>query len=125
MPSHAEVIAEPKKWRYHNSMSKVAPALIAAVLTVLTTSPALADRLDGDWCNFDDGKLTIEGSTILTPWGTKVEGTYGRHRFDYTAPANDWHAGKSIVIQQYGDDLMELSVDGGQPKQWRPCQVVS
>ena len=109
--------------RYTSNM-KTSRLVLAAIL-FSCSGPALADRLDGDWCNFDDGKLTIEGSVILTPWGNQVEGTYGRHRFEYTAPAKDWHGGKTIVIQQYGDDLMELSVDGGQPKQWRPCQVVS
>ena len=91
----------------------------------LAQSPAFADQLDGDWCNLDDGKLTITGSTITTPFGIEVQGKYSRHRFEYLAPVGDWHAGKNIVIQQFGDDLMELSVDKGQPKQWHPCRFTS
>ncbi len=94
-------------------------------LFLMSTSAAFADSLDGDWCNPIDGKLTVDGSTIITPGGKSVTGNYGRHRFDYTAPDGDWQAGQSIVIQQFSEQLMELSV-GGQPGQkWRPCQVVS
>ena len=91
----------------------------------LFTVPAWADSLDGDWCNPIDGKLTIDGSKIITPGGVRVTGNYGRHRFEYLAPSGDWQAGRSIVIQQFGEQLMELSA-GDQPgKKWRPCQVVS
>lgn len=97
-----------------------------AILALSTaSSPAFADKLDGDWCNLDDGKLTINGSTITTPFDIKVQGRYSRHRFEYVAPAGDWHAGKTIIIQQFGDELMELSVDKGQPKPWRPCRYTS
>ena len=90
-----------------------------------TASSAMADALDGDWCNPNDGKLTVDGSKIITPGGIEVIGNYTRHRFDYTAPAGDWQAGKSIVLQQFSDELMEVSVDGGKGVPWRPCQVVS
>ena len=89
------------------------------------SSVAHADSLDGDWCNARDGKLTIDGSVIITPNGGRVMGEYGRHRFEYVAPDNDWHPGKKIVIQQFSETLMELSVEGGTADQWKPCQVVS
>jgi len=97
--------------------------MIAAGL--VTTGPAFADKLDGDWCNPQDGKLTINGTIITPPAGNRVEGTYSRHRFDYTAPADGWNGGKAIVIQQFSDELMELSVDGGTPAQWKPCDAVT
>jgi hypothetical protein len=97
--------------------------LIAGLL--LTPSLAWADALDGDWCHPTDGKLTIDGAVITTPSGKQINGSYGRHRFEYTAPADDWHAGKSIVIQQFSEQLMELTVQGETSRQWRPCQVVS
>lgn len=87
--------------------------------------PAWADALDGDWCNGIDGKLTIDGSIIITPAGNSVNGNYGRHRFEYTAPENDWNAGKLIVIQQFSEELMELTVEGEAGRKWRPCQVIS
>ena len=99
--------------------------LCISIALFLTAPAAWADALDGDWCNFDSGKLTINGSTITTPFNIQVQGQYGRHRFEYTAPAGDWNAGKKIILQQFSDDLMELSVDGGQSTQWQPCKVVS
>ena len=85
----------------------------------------MADSLDGDWCNDVDGKLTIDGALITTPGGQRVEGQYGRHRFEYTAPAGDWNGGKSIVIQQFSEQLMELTVEGDTGRRWKPCQFVS
>lgn len=89
------------------------------------SSLAMADALDGDWCNDVDGKLTIDGSTITTPGGQQVEGKYGRHRFEYTAPAGDWNGSKSIVIRQFSEQSMELTVEGGSGRRWQPCQIVS
>ena len=95
------------------------------VLVFLWPSGALADSLDGDWCNAIDGKLTIDGSQIITPAGNRIKGNYGQHRFEYKAPSGGWHGGKSIIIQQFSEQLMELRVDDEQGRQWRPCQIVS
>jgi len=98
---------------------------LAICFLLASSGLVYADSLDGDWCNPIDGKLTIDGSTISTPGGKSVAGNYGRHRFEYTAPDDDWQAGQSIVIQQFNEQLMELSV-GDQPgRKWRPCQLVS
>lgn len=99
--------------------------ILVLTLVSLTSWPALADSLDGDWCNPEDGKLTIEGNTIITPSGNALAGEYGRHRFVYIAPEGDWNGGKRIVIQQFSDEMMELSVGDGHPHKWRPCQFVS
>ena len=102
-------------------------ATLFAGLLVLPvhTGPAAADALDGDWCNPVDGKLTIDGSTIITPAGKQVRGLYGRHRFEYTAPDGDWKAGERIVILQFNERLMELQVGDTPPRAWRPCQIIS
>ncbi len=99
-------------------------ATLIFTLSLLPT-PALADSLDGDWCHADHGKLTIDGSTIITPAGRKLTGEYGRHRFIYDAPAGGWNGGKRIVIQQFSDHLMELKAGEGNAAPWKPCVVVS
>ena len=101
------------------------PRLLLAIFLSLSASSAWADALDGDWCNLVDGKLTIDGSIIITPVGNHVEGDYERHRFTYTAPEGGWQAGQVIVIQQYSEQLMKLTVGDGNRREWRPCQVVS
>lgn len=100
-------------------------ALLLSGILMLGVTGASADALDGDWCNLTDGKLTIDGSVIITPAGNRVMGDYGRHRFIYTAPEGDWHGGETIVIQQYSEQLMKLTVGDGESREWRPCQVVS
>ena len=99
--------------------------LLASLVCFASTSPVLADALDGDWCNGRDGKLTISGSSIITPSGRTVSGNYSRHRFTYTAPEDDWNGGKNIVIQQLNEDAMDLSVDGNAPTRWSPCLLSS
>ncbi|MEP0945027.1 MAG: hypothetical protein ABJH63_09415 [Rhizobiaceae bacterium] len=99
--------------------------LLLSSLLMLSVTEASADSLDGDWCNLIDGKLTIDGAVIITPSGNRVMGNYGRHRFIYTAPEGGWHGGKTIVIQQYSEQLMKLTAGDAASKEWRPCQVVS
>lgn len=98
---------------------------LLALAFLAVPGSAFADELTGDWCNNEDGKLTIQGSRIITPGGMEVEGDYTRHRFEYTAPSGDWNGGGNIVIRQFSDELMELSVDGGPGKKWTPCLVTS
>ena len=99
-------------------MAIITSLLFAAV-------PAWADSLDGDWCNEVDGKLTIDGSTIITPAGRKITGTYGRHRFEYDAPAGGWNGGDLIVIQQFSETRMQLQAGEKPASDWKPCQIVS
>ena len=97
----------------------------AMLLSALFSASASADALDGEWCNEKDGKLTIDGSIIIAPDGNRVMGDYTRHRFEYTAPEGSWNAGKKVTIQQFSETLMELTVDGQSPSQWKPCIVIS
>ena len=99
--------------------------LVASLVYFASTSTVLADALDGDWCNERDGKLTINGSSIITPSGSTISGNYSRHRFTYRAPEGDWNGGKNIVIQQLNEEAMDLSVDENTPTRWSPCLLSS
>ena len=66
-------------------------AAIAAL--TLQTGPALADRIDGNWCFTDGRHMSIEGPSIITPGGTRMQGRYNRHGFEYTVPAGEADAG--------------------------------
>ncbi len=100
-----------------------------AMLTLLaltgSTGLAHADRLDGDWCSASGDKLTIDGKMITTPAGQIIEGIYGRHRFQYSAPEGGWEAGKDIHIRQLSDTLMMLRAGDGPEAEWRPCAHIS
>ena len=99
--------------------------LAGLVILPIHSGPAHADSLDGDWCNPVDGKLTIDGSLIITPTGNQVRGQYGRHRFEYTAPEGDWNGGQTIVILQYNEQLMKMRIGDSPERPWRPCQIIS
>ncbi len=91
--------------------------------------PALADALDGDWCDGKRLHLSIKGPMITTPSGATLRGDYRRHAFDYVAPEGDPDAGLGIEIRQLSEDYMNFSrVRGGvhdAPELWKRCQMVS
>ena len=61
-----------------------------AVLALLAAAaPALADSIDGHWCD-SAGKreMAIEGSHMIMG-SAKIDGAYSRHSFSYTAPDSD------------------------------------
>ena len=106
-------------------MRNVLALITVGLSAVLLSHPASADALDGDWCNDANGKLTIDGSIIITPKGNRVMGDYSRHRFEYKAPEPGWNGGKVIIIQQFSDTRMQLTVEGEIAQEWKPCQVIS
>jgi len=67
-----------------NDRRKINFAVAAAtfLLLVLLSSTALADAIDGNWCNEINGRrLSINGPEIVTPGGNRITGNYGRHDF--------------------------------------------
>ena len=91
--------------------------------------PALADRIDGDWCSGDGKHLSIEGPRIVIPSGVEISGQYDRHHFRYSGPAGDPEAGQAIEMQQLSDEEIWLQRTVGGEKMpvetWRRCQVTS
>lgn len=99
----------------------------ALFFLAIVWSPGIAhaDALDGDWCSEEGNKLTIDGKIITTPAGRTIEGVYGRHRFQYTAPVGGWKSGKDIDIRQYSDTRMVLKAGDERETEWRPCEHIS
>lgn len=100
-------------------------AAFAAIL--FGASPALADAIDGNWCN-GVKRLEIDGAKIVTPGGNAIEGIYGRHDFTYTVPAGEPGAGASVDMELLGDDDMRLWPNGRSPdpakagaQMWKRC----
>lgn len=114
-------------------MSRPSKAAVAAFSAFVAMSasvlPALADRIDGDWCSADGKHLSIEGPRIMIPSGAEISGQYDRHGFRYSGPAGDPEAGQAIEMQQLSDEEMWLQRTVGGEKMpvetWRRCQVTS
>lgn len=93
---------------------------------VLSASPALADKIDGDWCSTTEAAhFSIAGPIIITPAGTQTTGDYRRHTFSYVVPPGDPGAGQAIAMRQLNEEEILVSVDGGEPVLWRRCEVIS
>ena len=106
-------------------MRRILPGLLLS----LFASAALADAIDGDWCNEDGSHVRIDGSKIELGSGQIVEGTYSRHAFSYVAPPGGSEAGVEIRFALSSEELMRrLRNPDVMPEHadlWRRCQTTS
>ncbi|MFO1067954.1 MAG: hypothetical protein U1E14_05445 [Geminicoccaceae bacterium] len=91
----------------------------------LGIAPALADRIDGNWCAGDGRTLTIEGPRIVTPGGADIRGDYDRHAFAYTVPANEPGAGGKVLMVLLDEDTVRIAFGETGEEVWHRCDVVS
>ncbi|MCP8938779.1 hypothetical protein NK718_09660 [Alsobacter sp. SYSU M60028] len=100
----------------------------AAALAALAVSsaPAWADSVDGNWCDEKGRTLSIEGYTILTPGGHKTQGDYSRHRFSYVVPNAEPDEGSPVSMLLINENTMRATT-GQQPGSviWTRCEKVS
>tara|TARA_R110002167_G_scaffold44683_5_gene134387 strand:+ start:826 stop:1158 length:333 start_codon:yes stop_codon:yes gene_type:complete len=103
---------------------KTLPLWMLAASAALAPLPAAADAIDGHWCSQSRPlSLTIEGPTIVTPGGIRMQGNYDRHYFSYTAPVGDAEAGRDIFMTLVDDETMHL-VQGSERARfeiWKRC----
>ncbi len=96
----------------------------------LSATAAVADAIDGRWCNGAE-QFTIEGPTITTPAGNRLQGNYDRHGFDYIVPDGEAGAGDRVVMALQSDHLLHLQrtpgggATPGPVEQWRRCANIS
>ena len=97
--------------------------LVAALALVLVAGPALADRIDGDWCHKASGqRFSISGPDIVTPGGKKMQGDYGRHSFSYAVPAPEPGAGQTVFMTLMDENTVNLRVGAeGTTETWLRC----
>lgn len=100
------------------------PIPLALALTCLAV-PAFADRIDGSWCAPAGARsLTIDGRTIQTPGGHRVEGVYSRHFFSYRVPEGEPGAGEAVELRLLSEEEVEV-LQGDDFATWRRCQLNS
>ncbi|MCB1427747.1 MAG: hypothetical protein KDJ48_14230 [Nitratireductor sp.] len=98
-------------------------------MALLAAGPALADRIDGGWCDGKGGHLIVEGPQVRTTGGSVVPGDYDRHSFHYVAPAGEPDAGTEIFMMLRSEEEMTLfrgrDAEGKDGEIWRRCEVTS
>ena len=108
--------------------SGVLRAVLVFAALGLTAAPALADAIDGDWCN-GPSSLRIDGPDIHTPGGRDIKGDYDRHAFHYVVPVGEQGEGAEILIQLMNDYEMilvrRLAGADSPAETWKRCQPVS
>ena len=89
---------------------------------IMQAAPVHADAIDGDWCSEDGRHLSIQGSKIITPSGTRMEGVYSRHSFLYVTPSSEPQAGQEVSMQLLSETAVNVRVGPTAPsKVWRRC----
>lgn len=100
--------------------------VLSAGLLLLAT-PALADSIDGDWCDGEAAQIQITGPQITTPSGQTLQGQYRRHEFAYQSPAGEADAGKLIYMQLRDEDNMTSYIIENDkptlPRNWTRCAL--
>ena len=89
-------------------------------------TPARADAIDGEWC-LGSSHFAIDGPSILTPGGNRIQGNYSRHGFFYVVPANEPGAGGEIDMVLLNEETVRLTRKGqtSGPEIWRRCKPTS
>jgi molybdopterin molybdotransferase len=72
------------------------------------------------------GSDLTEGTTILTPGGHKTTGSYSRHNFTYTVPAQEPDSGQPVSMQLVNEHTIRATT-GQSPTAiiWKRCEQVS
>ncbi len=108
--------------------ARLLSALLFAGLLV-ASGAARADQIDGHWCAKDGRSVTIDGPTIVTPAGNKLQGDYDRHGFTYVVPAGEPGTGDAVLMLQQNDTTIHVWEVGAKSKNrgalqvWRRCQA--
>jgi hypothetical protein len=91
---------------------------------LVTATAARADAIDGNWCRSDGKRMSIRGSEIVTPGGSKIMGDYSRHFFSYVVPPGEAGAGNKVAITLLNEHLAHAR-EGNDPaiQEWRRCQA--
>ena len=105
-----------------------AAAVMAALL--LTAGPALADKIDGNWCFTDSRHMSIDGPAIVTPGGTAITGEYDRHGFRYVVPTGEADAGAEVDMIQHDDYTIQVTTSpasggGARTEIWKRCDLTT
>ena len=105
----------------------LAATVMAAQL--LTAAPALADRIDGNWCFTDGRHMSIDGPSIVTPGGTAMTGDYDRHGFRYVVPAAEADAGAQVDMIQFDEYTIQVTTTPGgtaaRTETWKRCDLTT
>jgi hypothetical protein len=100
---------------------------VIGLLTMAGVQPAIADAIDGNWCSDDGRRMSITGPSIVTPGGTRTQGSYTRHSFVYTVPASEPESGQEVSMRLMSEIAVQVRVGPvDRPVQtWHRCTAAT
>ena len=102
--------------------SKFGLLLMCAPAVAFGSWPALADKIDGEWCAPDGRRLAIAGPAITTPGGARITGNYSRHHFSYVVPKAEADAGQTVEMSlRSEEEVLVLPRPNAQVEMWHRC----
>jgi hypothetical protein len=110
---------------------KISQPLVASLIlglgTLVLSSTARADAIDGAWCSADGRHMKIAGPQITTAGGAILQGDYRRHQFSYVAPSNEAFAGETIYLRLAGETVLYMHIGNplAAPALWKRCETIS
>lgn len=106
-------------------MSKALLWGIGWALVALGATPALADKIDGDWCAADGRHFFIDGPKIVTELGQTVQGDYRRHYFSYAIPEPARDAGQIVRMALLDEFDVDVKAGDTTVERWKRCSPTS
>jgi hypothetical protein len=88
-------------------MSPRLSGLLASVALVASL-PAVADVIDGEWCGPGGRHLSINGPLLVAPGGSRIDGSYTRHSFEYVAPPAEPDSGQTVLMRLVNEETVHL-----------------
>lgn len=102
-------------------MRKRMLGLMTAATMLALPGIALADAIDGNWCSEKGRRISIEGSSVTTPKGARLTGSYTRHTFAFTLPAGEDDGGAPVDMVLQGEMRVRVKIGLADPQIWRRC----
>jgi hypothetical protein len=84
---------------------------------------ALAEAIDGDWCRDDGRRHSVNGPDIVTPCGTRLQGT--TTATTSVVPTPEPGAGGTVAMVPLSAILMHLKPPAGEEQTWRRRDKIS
>lgn len=92
-----------------------------ALLMFGGTGPVYADAIDGAWCSENGRRFAIEGPSVTTTNGVRLQGSYSRHAFSFTLPPEEADAGSAVDMALLGETQVRVTIGSAGAQTWRRC----
>jgi hypothetical protein len=77
-------------------------------IALVASLPAVADVIDGEWCGPGGRHVSINGPLLVAPGGSRIDGSYTRHSFEYVAPSAEPDSGQTVFMRLINEETVHV-----------------